>query len=325
MSHQSQSEGVGRLGRYAALALGCVLFVMSLVVLASSHRLDQLPFVVILISQPAMILSVVLIGIRLAMLFPNGARPYRSAVSATFIGGGFGIMLPFRAGEALKLLVLRKQTGTKISTLLGVILLERAGDVLVLAFFGTIVLLGKTNLDQLLILVIFVVCFLFVRPIGKSVGLFLKGQAHTTAQSAGEWIRTASSRCTARGLAWSSLTSLPGQALAVGVALVVMHAIAPEETTVRAGIALWFGAAIGLGLSLAPAGLGTFEAGGTAALMALGWPLETALEATVSLHIAYLITLAPIGGLLVGFQVPSFFRPRARTLEEIRREDQSTE
>lgn len=260
-----------------------------------------------MLSQPAAVLAAVLIGIRLALLLPRQDRAYLPAISATLISGGFGIILPFRAGEALKILVLRKRTGMRLPPLLGAILLERAGDVLVLTLFGALAIFGKTDRTQFVILLLFVAAFLAMHPIGRVAGRALRNRTSDFAKNAGEWLETASAACTARSLLYSSITSIPAQVLSVGVALVVMHAVAPEETTLRAAVAIWFGTGIGLGLSVAPAGLGTFEAGGTAALMALGWPLETALEATVSLHIAYFILLAPIGGLLTGIEIPNFF------------------
>ena len=87
MSRQGQREGFARVGRFAAVALGCVLFVTSLVVLASSHQLDQLPFGAILMSQPAVILAVALLGIdgeRLRGVAGNRSRVGRKR-------GGIGV------------------------------------------------------------------------------------------------------------------------------------------------------------------------------------------------------------------------------------------
>ena len=311
VNHENRRPWLVRLRRYGPIVIGVAIFTACIAVLNSTQRLDQLPMGAILLCQPLTILAVVALGIRLAMLFRWMPHPYRGGVSATFIGGGFGMLLPFRAGEALKILVLRKYVDTTLPKLLGVILLERAGDVIVLALFGTVVLFGKTSLDQFLILAVFVASLFLVRPAGAGAGRLLKRRKSALLQNGGDWIQTTSGLCSARSLAFSALISIPGQMLCVAAAMTVMYAVEPEQTTLRTGIALWFGTGIGLGLSIAPASLGTFEAGGTAALVALGWPLESALEATLSLHIAYLICVAPLGGLLAGFEVPGFFRRRS--------------
>lgn len=313
MKYENRRPWLDRLRRFGPLALGVAIFAACLVILNSRHRLDQLPIGAILLAQPLTILAVAVLGIRLAVLIRSVPHPYLGGVSATFIGGGFGILLPFRAGEALKILVMRKYTAATLPELLGVVLLERAGDVIVLALFGAIALLGSTNLDQLLILAAFVASLFLVRPVGEMVGRLLTRRTSALLRRVGEWVRTTSSLCGPRSLAFSALISIPGQVLCVAAAMIIMYAVEPEQTTIRTGIALWFGAGIGLGLSVAPASLGTFEAGGTAALVALGWPLESAIEATLSLHIAYLICVAPMGGLLAGFEVPGFFRRQGTT------------
>lgn len=301
-----------RLARTAATAGSVLLFIACLLYLVRSHRMSEIPLEAILLSQPLALLIVILVGIRLGLLLPKTMRSYRTGIIATFIGGGFGIILPMRAGEALKLLVLRRRTHAPLSTLVGVILLERVGDVFVLMVLGSVALLGRTGIEQLLLATAVVGMFLLMKPLGGFTSRFLKRRRRSWLRNLAGWIDNVVELSTVRSLTWSVITSLPAQVTCILTAYIVIHAVSPEHTSILAATAICFGTAVGLGIGVAPAGVGTFEAAGAGALMVLGWPTAEALEAALSLHIAYFILVTPIGGLLTGSELPRFFRGKFR-------------
>lgn len=265
--------------------------------LAEHDRLGDVPWRAVLATQPLAILAAILVGLRLGLLLPSPGPCLRPGVEATFVGGGFGVLLPFRTAEVLKLLVLRGRWRAETSTIVGVLVLERVGDLLLLAGFTALVFAGDVPLGKMAVVASMIAAFLLIRPVSRRLADAMGRSASSVLRRTGRGIRSAGEVCAPLGLVKSTALALPAQVPTLLLTTMILRAVVPEAVDLRTVLALHVGATIGIGIGPAPAGLGTVEVAGVGALLALGWSLEDAIVATLALHLAYYLMLVPIGAI----------------------------
>jgi uncharacterized membrane protein YbhN (UPF0104 family) len=220
-----------------------------------------------------------------------------AAVHVTLLGNH---VLPFRLGEPLRAVSVAARADVPLGTAVASTVSMRAADVLGVAVLGLV--LSPAIVTGLL------------GPWG--VGLMLVGGA--LAGGAGLWWLRRISRRTPSAGPLGALASfrMPGPVVAAGALVAwVLESVMMWQAARWVGWPISFAeavvvTAITVGaqiVALAPAGLGTFEAAGTAGLAAAGVPLGEALAITVVVH-----ALTTVYSILVGTVALVVPRPALR-------------
>jgi glycosyltransferase 2 family protein len=255
--------------------------------------------------------SIYLRAVRWQILFSPAYRPStRVVTSAVLIGYLFNTILPARAGEAARVVILKQRTGTPRFETVGTVGAERALDVLVLLalFFasapfiprtdwvGRALLLGAAGFVALSVLVVAFAVYgrrparLLLRPLTLLPGI---SQERTRAGATN----------LVRGF---SLFRRPGIAVRATVLTAISWLlIAFSSWLVMRGFDLGLGFEAGLLVVIAtnlsmilpsgPAGVGVFEAATIVALAPFGVDRTLALSYGIVLHVMNALPLIPAG------------------------------
>jgi hypothetical protein len=116
---------------FAVSALFTWLAVRNVELDEARQALEESNYLWLLPSLAALALAVFLRAFRWRLLFPPGSRPAtRHVLGATLVGYLFNNILPLRAGEAARILVLHQRAGTSRFATLATALTERMYDLL---------------------------------------------------------------------------------------------------------------------------------------------------------------------------------------------------
>jgi uncharacterized membrane protein YbhN (UPF0104 family) len=259
--------------------------------------------------------AVVIRSWRWQLLFSPETRPPLGAVTrALLVGQLFNVILPLRAGEAARIVVLHQETRTSRAEAIGTAVVERLYDVLALLLLviaASPFLPEVTWLDRaaalsggLLVLVVIgalVIARFGARParvvLAPLAVLPVLTRAHTDA---------AADRLV-RGLGALHRPSLVLPAFILSVASWLVLAVSNWLILVafdlglgyEAGVLILVTTTLSLLIPSAPGGLGVFEAGGVVALGAYGIDESTALSATVVLHALNLFPYVVVGAFVL--------------------------
>jgi glycosyltransferase 2 family protein len=244
--------------------------------------------------------AVVIRAWRWQLLFSPETRPPFGAVTrALLVGQLFNVILPMRAGEAARIVVLHQEARTSRAEAVGTALVERLYDVLALLllviaaspFLPEVTWLDRAAALSGALLVITVVGAVVVARFGARpvrvvlapiAALPVVTREHTDAV-AGRLVH---------GLGALHRPKLVLPAFLLSVASWLMLAISNWLVLVAFDLGLGYAAGVlilvtttlSLLIPSAPGGVGVFEAGGVVALRAFGIDDSTALSATVVLH-----------------------------------------
>jgi glycosyltransferase 2 family protein len=307
------------MSRRAALAWGTTLFSLLLIylvlrkvdfgefwrALASSNYWWLLP------SLAGLTLTVFLRGLRWRYLFaPETRPPVRAVLSALLIGYLFNNVLPARAGEAARLVVLNQRTGTSRVEALGTAITERVYDVLVLLlllfaalpFLPDVEWLGAAALFALLVVVLLAVTVaVLVRYRERPLRFAFKPLSRVprfTVQRTEKWAANLVHGLAAflrpeLMLAPLALTALSWLTLALSYWILMLG----FDLGLGFGAALLAVIAVNLAMLIPapPASLGVFEAAVLAALAAYGIGASEALSYAVVLHALNFLPFIVVG------------------------------
>lgn len=255
-------------------------------------------------STAVLAVSVVLRAARWRLLFAPGHRPpLREVVRATVIGLCFNSLLPLRAGEATRLVALRRRTNVGGSEILGTIATERLYDVaslLVLLFCLLPVLpevaWARTAAWLALGLAVSVVggALILARWGERWVGLIRRERWR---QSAATLLRGLAGLRHGRVVLEAFALTLAAWAV-VGVSFWVLMPGFDLGLGPAAGVLVIIAVGLALVLPSGPAGVGVFEAAVVVALSAYDVDASTALSYAL---VAHAVNFAPyvVAGLAV--------------------------
>ena len=259
--------------------------------------------------------AVVIRAWRWQLLFAPGRRPPLPALTrALLVGQLFNAVLPMRAGEAARIVVLHQETGTSRAETLGTAVVERIYDVLTLLLLLIVTAPFMPEVEWLdraawlaaafLVLTIagaFVVARFGPRPIRvlfAPLAILPVLTRHHTDAAAERLVQ---------GLAALHRVRLVVPALVLSVVSWLVLAFSNWLVLVAFDLGLGYSAGIlilvtttlSLVIPAAPGGVGVFEAGGVIALRAYGVDDSTALSVTVVLHALNILPFVVVGTVLL--------------------------
>jgi hypothetical protein len=237
---------------------------------------------------------------RWQLLFAPATRPpFPAVLRALLVGQLFNVVLPMRAGEAARIVVLHQDVRTSRAESLGTVAVERLYDVLGLLllllvatpFLPEVTWLRRAAFLAAVLLALAAIGAVIVARYGaRPVRVALRPLARLPRVT-----RTHVEGIADRlvyGLGALHRPSLAAPAFLLGVASWLVLALSCWLVLASFDLGLGYGAGIlilvtttlSLVIPSAPGGLGVFEAGGVLALSAFGVDESTALSATVVLH-----------------------------------------
>ncbi|HWL34384.1 MAG TPA: lysylphosphatidylglycerol synthase transmembrane domain-containing protein [Gaiellaceae bacterium] len=268
-------------------------------------------------------------ALRWRFLFRRETRPpFRAALSALLVGLLFNNILPARAGEAARVVVLNQRQGTSRVEAVGTLVLERALDVLclLLLLFAIVPWLPPVSwLGPALVIAIAITVVLAsaawmlgrwgARPLQAATrplaALGLVGRSRAEAAGANlaqglvalrDW------RLLTTGIALTTLSWL-----CLGLSMwFVLRAFALGLSPV-AGLLVAIAVNFGMILPSSPAAVGVFEAAVLVALSAYGVPKEQALGVAVVAHVLNFAPFIIAGSLVLHAHAVALRRPEAAT------------
>jgi uncharacterized protein (TIRG00374 family) len=263
----------------------------------------------------ALALSVVARALRWRSLFAPGRRPPRGAtLVATVIGYFYNSILPARAGEAARVLVLNRRSASPVVEITGTVVVERLYDIvgILIIFFvaepwlahvswfgaAAIVAIGLAVAIATFAAVLVIYgdrpLHLLVRPLGR---FFSEERLQRAVAELVDGLSGLHNRLVAvTALAWTILAWMLS-AVCGFLVMLAFHLDLPFAASVLVQVA------IGLGMILpsAPAAVGVFEGATLIALRAYGLPHATALPYALVFHLVNFIPFVLAGALLLHF------------------------
>jgi uncharacterized protein (TIRG00374 family) len=267
---------------------------------------------------PAMIafaVQIVMRAMRWRSLFARGRRPPRRPVlAATMVGYLFNNIMPARAGEVARVVVLNQRTSTPVSEIVGTAVVERIYDVLsiLIIFFcaspwlphetwftTAAVLAGVTAVGLTIVICVLAVygdrpLRVIVRPLGRLPGL----SRERVEQEASRLVEGLSGlrdiRVAGEAFGWSIAAWMTS-------ALWAWFVLLAFEPSFGFGAGVLVTVVIGLSMIIPspPAAVGVFEAAGVLALQAYGVAASIALPYALVLHVTNFVPLVVVGALML--------------------------
>jgi uncharacterized protein (TIRG00374 family) len=263
----------------------------------------------------ALALGVVARALRWRSLFAPGRRPSRGAtLNATLIGYFYNNILPARAGEAARVLVLNQRSSSPAVEITGTVVLERVYDIvgILIIFFvaepwlahvswfgaAAIVAIGLAaviaTVAALLVIYGDRPLHLLLRPLGR---FFSDERLERAVAELVHGLSGLHNRLVAvEALAWTIVAWMLS-AVCGFLVMLAFHLGLPFAASVLVQVA------IGLGMILpsAPAAVGVFEGATLIALRAYGLPHATALPYALVYHLVNFIPFVLTGALLLHY------------------------
>jgi hypothetical protein len=244
--------------------------------------------------------AVVLRAWRWQFLFYKNTRPpLAPLIRALLVGQLFNSILPARAGEAARVVVLHQEAGTSRVEAFATAAVERLYDVLALIlllfvaapFMPEVTWLRRAAILGLALTGVVAIGVVVVNRYGaRPIRFLLKPLARVPRVTVQQVDRAAANLVQGLGALHRPHLAFPSFALTVASWLVLAAAywcvIAAFDLGLGygAGLLLLVTTTLALVIPSAPGGLGVFEAGGVVALSAYGVDDSTALSVTVVLH-----------------------------------------
>lgn len=252
-------------------------------------------------------------AIRWRSLFARGRRPRLAAVTnATMIGYLYNNVLPARAGEAARVVVLTQRGSTPAVEVVGTVMLERLYDVLAIlvVFFAAepwlphVSWFGAAAVAALVLAALIVVAATLLAVYGDRPLRLLLSPLRRLPMFSGERLERTVDELT-HGLSGLRHPGLALEAFAWTIAAWLLTALCSYLVTLAFHMHLSFSCgvlvavAVGLGMIIpsAPAAVGVFETAALIALVAYGVPHSTALSYAVVLHLVNFVPYLVVGAL----------------------------
>jgi uncharacterized protein (TIRG00374 family) len=254
-------------------------------------------------------------ALRWQLLFSPATRPpLGAATRALLVGQLFNLVLPMRAGEAARIVVLHQEAGTSRAESLGTAVVERLYDLLGLLFLllvatpflPEVTWLRRAAILAAVLLVLAAVAAVVVARYGaRPVRVVLRPLARfpriTPAHVEGFADRLVYGLGALHQVRLAAPAFLLGVASWLVLALSCWFVLAAFDLGLGydAGVLILVTTTLSLVIPSAPGGVGVFEAGGVLALKAFGVDESTALSATVVLHALMVFPLVIAGAVVL--------------------------
>jgi uncharacterized protein (TIRG00374 family) len=273
-------------------------------------------------------------GLRWRSLFAPGRRPPRGVVlDAMMVGYFYNSILPARAGEAARVLVLTQRSSSPPVEITGTVVLERIYDVVAIlaiffvaepwlphvSWFGTAAIVAVGLALAIAVAATMLVIYgarpvrVLLRPLRRFSPFTEKRLERTVAELVHGLSGLHNRRVAFEALVWTIAAWMLSSVCAFFVML-AFHLGQPFGAAVLVQIA------IGLAMVLPspPAAVGVFEGAALIALRAYGVPHSTALPYALVLHLVNFVPFVLIGAFLLHHNARHPLKP----LREPAREDQ---
>lgn len=269
-------------------------------------------------------------ALRWQLLFRRETRPpFHAAASALLVGLFFNSVLPARAGEAARIVVLNQQQGTSRVEAVGTIVLERALDILCLLVLLFVIapwlpqvswLLPAAGLGAVVAVGLAVVAWMLarygdrplraaLRPLGR-----LRFVGATRVERAGANLAQGFAGLRDWRLLAAALLLTTLSWLWLGLSMwFVLRAFELGLSPV-AGVLVAVAVNLGMILPSSPAAVGVFEAAVLVALAAYGVPKEEALSCALVAHLLNFLPFIVIGPPLLHAHAAALRRAESRSL-----------
>ena len=319
----STSLGPGLARARPALVVAASALTLLLVVLAVRTldlgqvrvALAEMEAVWLLPSLAALVVAFLLRALRWRALFEEGSKPaLQELARAQGIGLFFNNVLPFRAGEAARLVVLHQRTGASRLQTLGTIVVERVYDLIALLgllalalpwlppapWLRTLALLGGVIALATLVASITLVIFgnralrVILWPLGR---LRIVSDSFRERAEMGLVAGVAGFRKLRPAVEGMSLTVASW--LAFWVCYWTLGVGFGFEVSASAALVALVASGVGLALPSGPAAVGVFEAAVVVALLPYGIEAEEALSYALVVHVVNFAPYIACGLLLV--------------------------
>jgi len=259
--------------------------------------------------------AVVIRSWRWQLLFhPETRPPFGATTRALLVGQLFNVVLPMRAGEAARIVVLHQEAQTSRAESLGTAVVERLYDVLALLllliaaspFLPEVTWIDRAEALSAALLVVVVVGAVVVGRYGARPVRVVLAPIAILPIVTREHTDAAAERLT-RGLGALHQLRLVAPAFVLSVVSWLVLAFSYWLVLVAFDLGLGFTAGVlilvtttlSLLIPSAPGGVGVFEAGGLVALRAYGIDESTALSATVVLHMLNVVPYLIAGSVVL--------------------------
>jgi uncharacterized protein (TIRG00374 family) len=256
-------------------------------------------------------------GLRWRSLFAPGRRPPRgSVVNATMIGYFYNSILPARAGEAARVLVLNQRSSTPAIEIIGTVVIERLYDVIAIlviffaaepwlvhvSWFGAAALAAIVLAGLIVAAVVVLAVYgdrplrLLLRPL-RRFSLFSGERLERTIDELNHGLSGLRHGAVALEAFLWTLAAWMLTALCAYFVSVAFHLHLPFACAVLVAVA------IGLGMILPspPGAIGVFEGAALIALKAYGVPHSQALPYALVLHAVNFVPFVVVGALLLQY------------------------
>jgi len=265
--------------------------------------------------------------LRWQFLFSRETRPsFRAAANASLVGIFVNSVLPARAGEAARIVVLNQQEGTSRVEAVGTVVLERALDILCLLLLLFAIAPWLPHVSWLVpaaILAIVVAVGLAIvawvlarfgdRPLRAAlrplVSFRLVGEGRAERAGANLALGFAALRDWRLLAAGVALTMLSW--LWLGLSMWFVLRAFDLGLSPVAGLLVAIAVNVGMILPSSPAAVGVFEAAVLVALAAYGVPKEEALSCALVAHVLNFVPFIIVGALVLHAHAASLRRPEA--------------
>jgi uncharacterized protein (TIRG00374 family) len=256
-------------------------------------------------------------GLRWRSLFAPGRRPPRgSVINATMIGYFYNSILPARAGEAARVLVLNQRSSTPAIEIIGTVVIERLYDVIAIlviffaaepwlvhvSWFGAAALAAIVLAGLIVAAVVVLAVYgdrplrLLLRPL-RRFSLFSGERLERTIDELNHGLSGLRHGAVALEAFLWTLAAWMLTALCAYFVSVAFHLHLPFACAVLVAVA------IGLGMILPspPGAIGVFEGAALIALKAYGVPHSQALPYALVLHAVNFVPFVVVGALLLQY------------------------
>jgi uncharacterized protein (TIRG00374 family) len=270
-------------------------------------------------SAALLAVTVVLRAARWQSLFAPETRPsLREVLAALLVGYLFNNLLPLRAGEAARVLALKRRAGSSRAEAGATVVVERAYDILALlvllflaapllpevSWLGAAAILGAVVAAGIAVAIVVVALYgerpllAMLRPLRRIAPVSEERLERVAVSAVGGLAGLRSPRIALAAFAWTMLSwvALAGSCAAL---LAGFDTGLSTEDLVLAGLLVVIATNLALVLPSSPAAIGVFEAATLVALGAYGISDSLALSYALVLHALNLVPYLVVGALVL--------------------------
>jgi uncharacterized protein (TIRG00374 family) len=296
------------------IATIAVFFLWGIVTSGSADivaRLDRRFLIAIALSQPAYLLGLALMGIRLAELARRPRVHFHLGIKAFALFAGLNLFLPGRLAEVVKATYLRDHASVPLSQGFAGVLIGLFLDLTVFAVIAVLCItfvlersLPENAKSAVIVIAAALVTAILAAPLLLRTRL---ASSRTALVEAMPYFGTALARIISHAkeqvaggrMAMLVAISVAGWACSFATILSVLTLLDHSDLGVTGALAVLFAMSAGALIPALPAGLGVSEAGIVVVLMALGRDFNSGLVTAIAVRLAFALSPLMLASLIV--------------------------